>query len=172
MSASQPSPSRQERNKALVRRLVQEVWNERNFAMLDQLFAPGTEAPTPDRHQVSIERMKHWLRLYGALAPDLSVTIDQLLAEGDAVMVRWTAHGTHTGTVQGLAPADVLERGEGGFHLRLLSTIHPDGHRLSFDGVAVFEISSSGQVASFWGLLDEVEVLAQLGALPTLGPTN
>ena len=172
MSVSQSTQSRQERNKALVRRVIEEVWNGRNVEVLDQLFAPGGESAVPDRHRAGTERMKHWLRLYGALAPDLHVTIDQLLAEGDAVMVRWTARGTHTGSVPGLSPADVLGQVDGGFHLRLLSTIHPDGRRLSFDGVSVFEITSGGQVASFWALLDEVEVLSQLGALPALGPTN
>jgi predicted ester cyclase len=172
MSAHQSSPPSVERDRALVRRVVEEVWNHGNVEMLDQLFAssPGRSAET-SRHQQGAEQMKQSVGLYRALAPDLHVTVDQLIAEGDAVMVRWTARGTHTGTVQGLAPADVLGQEHDGFHLRLLSTIRPDGRQLSFDGVAVFQLTN-GQVAAVWLLLDEVGVLRQLGALPLPGPPN
>jgi hypothetical protein len=53
-------------------------------------------------------------------------------------MVRWTVRGTHTGTVHGLARADLLGQGSGGFRMWLLSTVQPNGQRLGFDGAAVF----------------------------------
>jgi len=80
-------------------------------------------------------------------------------------MVRWTSRGTHSGTAKGIATADVVREAGPGFHRQLLSTIRPTGHRLSFDGVAVFRITS-GKVASLWLLLDQVDVLRQLGASP------
>jgi SnoaL-like polyketide cyclase len=85
--------------------------------------------------------------------------------------VRWTARGTHTGTVHGLAAADVLGHEQGRVGARWLGTILPDGHRLSFQGVAVFRITN-GAVAAVWLLLDEMQVLGQLRALPAAGPAD
>ena len=66
--------------------------------------------------------MKLAVSLYRAVAPDLHISIDQVLADGDAVMIRWTARGTHSGAAHGVTSADVLEHSRGGFHLRLLTT--------------------------------------------------
>src|SRR5437868_6404000 len=122
MATSRLSPAL-ERNKALAHRVVEEVWNQGNLAALDDLFEPGAPSTNSDRHGQDAQRMKLAVRLYRAVAPDLHITIDQVLADGDAVMVRWTARGTHSGAAHGLATADVLGQSSGGFHIRLLTTI-------------------------------------------------
>lgn len=171
MAANQLSTAL-ERNKALARRVVEEVWNQGNLAALDDLFEPGARSTDSDRHGRDTQRMKLAVRLYRAVAPDLHISVDQVLADGDAVMIRWTARGTHSGAAaHGVATADVLGHSSGGFHLQLLTTIRPDGHQLIFDGAALFQIANA-RIASVWMLIDEVEVLRQLNALPAPGPDN
>jgi predicted ester cyclase len=163
------SSSAREDNSAIVRTIIEEAWNQGELRSLDALFEPDAQAAERGPHRQSVEQMRRAVRLYRSLAPELHVIIDQLLADRNAVMVRWTAHGTHTGEVEGIATADILQRPDSSFHLRILSTIYPNGQRLSFEGVAVFQISN-GKIVSAWLLLDEIEVLRQLGALPVAQP--
>ncbi len=155
-----------DQNKALVQQIIDRAWNHGDLTLLEPPFGPDDRTLDPSRHRQSGEQMRQAVALWRALAPDLHVTIEQVLAEGDAVMARWTAHGTHTGTVAGEATADLLRRPDDRFHLRLLTTIHPTGRRLSFDGVTVLRIVN-GTVLSVWLLFDEIKVLRQLGAMPT-----
>lgn len=158
--------SSNEANKSLVQKIVDEAWNHGNFTALDALFEPAVRSVDMDRHRQGVEQMKRAVQLYRTLAPDLLVTIHHMLADGETVVVRWTARGTHTGETQGTTTADILRRADPGFHIRMLTTIRATGHQMSFDGVGIFE-TDRGKVVSVWLLLDEVEVLRQLGALPT-----
>jgi hypothetical protein len=96
MAASQLSPAL-ERNKALARRVVEAVWNQGNLVALDDLYEPDARSPDSDRHGRDAQRMKVGVRLYRAVAPDLHISTDQVLADGDAVMIRRPARGTHSG---------------------------------------------------------------------------
>lgn len=166
-------PSSVEQNKVLALRVVEEVWNHGNLTILDELFQGPSRSTGADHHSQSVEQIKQTARLYRALAPDLHTTIDQVIAEKDSVMVRWTARGTHTGAVQGITSIDALSSGQddGRFHLRLLRTLHPDGRQVSFDGVTVLEFTDN-KLTSVWLLFDAVAVLRKLGALPAAGPGN
>jgi len=74
-------------NKALIRRLVDEAWNGATLAVLDDLVAH------PDRYRSTITQLR-------TAYPDLHISIDQTIAEGDWVAYRWTAQGTHELGVQ------------------------------------------------------------------------
>ena len=93
----------QEQNKAVIRRLVKELWNEGNAAVFDEVFAPNfvdhTAPPgsSPDR-----EGLKQLVTVFGAAFSNTSTTVDQLIAEGDKVAWRWTFRGTHTGPFMGI----------------------------------------------------------------------
>jgi len=84
-------------NSALARRFIQEVWNGRRAEAIRELLHPqavghleGIEVKGPEGF------LPAWASLLGAF-PDLKVTIQALLAQGDSVAVRWTAAGLHTG---------------------------------------------------------------------------
>ena len=95
-----------ENNKAVVRRLFEELWNKGNLSVADQLFTPNYthhDSSSPDfGHGPESERKR--ATLYRTAFPDLRLTIEDLIAEGDTVMARWTCHGTHKGELNGIAP--------------------------------------------------------------------
>ncbi|HTE85417.1 MAG TPA: ester cyclase [Dehalococcoidia bacterium] len=160
-----------EDNKAIVRRVIEELWNEGNPSLFADLFGPEAHADTTEQHRQNALEMEQMARLYCSALPDHRVTIDDLLADGEKVIVRFTARGTHNGVVQGVAGAEAIAgiRSERDPY-RTLLLIPPTGREVTFEGIALFGFSE-GKVASFWHLLDELEVLRQVGALPMVGST-
>jgi steroid delta-isomerase-like uncharacterized protein len=133
-----------EANKALVRRFYEEVWVRGNLDAADEVFADdyvrhdlrATEAvPGPDGQ-------KRIAADFRAAFPDLSFTVDLLLAEGDLVAGRWTARGTHLGAWGGLPPT---------------------GRRMTFSAINVFRFSD-GKVVELWNHRDDLGLMEQLGA--------
>jgi len=85
------------------------------------------------------------IRSYRAAAPDLRVTIDDMIAEGDKVALRWTTHGTERGPLRtplGIAP--------------------PTDRPISIPGVNIFRIAN-GQIAEEWIVWDTISWAQQLG---------
>ncbi|HLI08464.1 MAG TPA: ester cyclase [Ktedonobacteraceae bacterium] len=93
-----------EENKALLRRVFDEALNGGNFSLLDRLFAEDfVDNATPD--QLPGPRgVRDYFQAVRAGFPDMRVIIDDLLAEGDKVVVRTTWRGTHLGSYEGIAP--------------------------------------------------------------------
>ena len=92
-------------NVALARRWFEEVWNQRRKQTIDDLIAPesvcqaaGGELRGPAMFQALVYEP------FVDAFPDLRVTVEGTVAEGDQVVVRWTAKGTHTGPGLGLIP--------------------------------------------------------------------
>ena len=82
-----------ERNKTIVRRLVNEVLNGGCLDVLDELYAPEL-APAA----------KRWIAPFRASFPDVYMEIEDLIAEGDKVAGRFTCSGTHRGAWLGHPP--------------------------------------------------------------------
>jgi predicted ester cyclase len=157
---------------AIVRRLVEDVWNRHQLAPIDELFALRPQ-PTGNGHTETIERYKQRVRVYLTAFPDLHVTIEQLLASDEEVMVRWTLRGTHTGPLTG-QPAAMLV-GEP-LHdqdsvLRLPIQVYPTGRRVRFHGVSSCRVEA-GKITWYWMLMDDLSVLRQLGVLPVVQPSG
>src|SRR5690606_32325182 len=91
------------RNKEVTRRFSAEVWGEGNTALADELIAPDLvehtpfPAPTP-----GLEGHKQVLAMFRAALPDLKVTVDDVLAEGDLTYLRWHGAGTHQGQLMNI----------------------------------------------------------------------
>lgn len=93
-------------NKALVRRYVEEVLNRGNTALTDTVIAAsfiGHDPTGPDIR--GPEGVREREAIYRAAFPDLQYTVEEIVAENDAVVWRWTAHGTHLGAIRGVAPS-------------------------------------------------------------------
>jgi steroid delta-isomerase-like uncharacterized protein len=91
-----------------------------------------------------------WKAFIGAFLsgfPDFRIEIEDVLAEGDRVAVRWAFNGTHTGDFLGVAPS---------------------GKRVHMDAVEINRVAG-GKVAEHWVALDQLGLLQQLGALPAPG---
>lgn len=160
-----------EDNKAIVRRVIEELWHQGNRSVSAELFGPETLAATTEQHRQNAREMEQSARLYCTAFSGLRVVIDDLLADGEQVVARFTVRGTHSGVIQGVAGAEAIAgvRSERDPY-RTLLLIPPTGREVTFEGIALFGFSE-GKVSSFWHLLDELELLRQMGALPMVGLT-
>ncbi len=137
-----------EDNKAVIRRLVEEVYNENNLDVVDELVAADIfNRPAVREHQHGIDGFKHVMEWVRTFSSDIHYDIDDLIAEGDKVAVRMTQSGTHTGTVRGIPPT---------------------GKRFSVDYVHWFRLAD-GKVAELWAVRDDLTRLQQLGLIPDPG---
>jgi steroid delta-isomerase-like uncharacterized protein len=137
-----------ETNKTVSRRLFEEVWNKGNLAVLNELIAndhvnsgPGTLPGLP----TGPEGAKQFVMMYRNAFPDTHFTIDEQIAEGDKVVTRWTAHGTHQGELLGIPATDKS------------STV---------TGISVDRIVN-GKIVESWGIFDQFGMMQQLGVIPT-----
>ncbi|MBI3944183.1 MAG: ester cyclase [Chloroflexi bacterium] len=135
-----------EENKALIRRLNEEFWIKGNAGILDEVFAPDfldhTALPgsVPGR-----EGLKQSITMFRAAFSDISDSIDDLIAEGDKVVWRWTFHGTQTDTVMGV-PAT--------------------GKQITFTGITIDRIAN-GRIIERWTQADYMGFMQQLGVIPS-----
>jgi steroid delta-isomerase-like uncharacterized protein len=135
-----------EQNKSLVRRFYEEVENKGNLALVDELFAPdfkdvyNTVAPFPVQGREGIKRLAAALKQM----MDLHITVEELVAEGDKVVARFTSRSTHKTEFFGV-PAT--------------------GKQLPGAGVEIFRIAN-GKIAERWVYIDMMPTLAALGVLP------
>ena len=135
-----------EKNKALARLFYEEVFNKGSVAAIDELVAPGfvIHTPMPGMGQ-GIEDLKQMLAMFISAFPDLQVTVDEVVAEGDSVAVRHTMQGTHQGDLMGIPPT---------------------GKHFSNRGIDLIHISR-GKATAVWHFEEEISFYEQLGiALP------
>jgi len=133
-----------EENKALVRRFVEEFWNEGNTAAADELMAFDAEIHMPTGELVDLDGLKRFAGAFRRSFPDWHSTIEELIAEGDRVAERWTGRGTHRGELQGIAPT---------------------GRRVEVPGSVFYRIVD-GKIVEFRGQLDMMGLMQRLGAIP------
>lgn len=135
-----------EQYKSLVRRLIDEVWSRGNFSVADELVAedyvghssPGeTETHGPQGYKQFFATLRSGF-------PDLHVTVEDQIAEGDRVATRWTARATHDGEFAGVAPS----RKQG-----------------IVRGVTIFRIAG-GRVRECWTSEDDLGLMIQIGGIP------
>jgi len=137
-----------ENNKAVVRRLIEEVWNKGNSSLADELFTPNYEHHDPSSPDFGRgpESEKKRVTLYRNAFPDLRVTIEDSIAEGETVMTRWSCRGTHKGDLNGIAPT---------------------GKQFTISGITVARLAN-GKLAEGYVNWDALGLMQQLGVVPEL----
>ncbi len=133
-------------HKEIVRRLVEGVWTERNLDIIDDLVAGDYVGHDPSQPEPIRGRdgFRQFVSVYQSAFKDASVTIDDLIGEGDTIVTRWTGRGTHTAELMGIAPT---------------------GKEVTISGITISRIAG-GKVAEEWQLMDTLGMLVQLGAVP------
>jgi steroid delta-isomerase-like uncharacterized protein len=137
-----------EHNKAIVRRLFTELWNNGNLLVADELFAPNYahyDPSTPDFGRGPDSEKKR-AALYRTAFPDLHLTIEDVIAEGETVMTRWSCRGTHKGDLNGIAPT---------------------GKHITITGLTVARVSN-GKIVEGYVNWDALGLMQQLGVVPQL----
>ena len=135
-----------EDNKTLARRAIEEG-NQRNWAVLDELFVPDFVYHQASMTIQGLEPYKQFLSVYLTAFPDLHLTIEDMIAEGDTVVVRQTASGTHQGDLMGIPPTD---------------------KQITVSGIAIIRVAN-GKVVEEWFNSDALGMMQQLGVIPMPG---
>ena len=136
-----------EENKAAIRRMVVEVFNEGNLLLISEFY--DSDFVWHSRGGVEIkghEGVKQFITAYRNAFPDLTVTINDLVGEGDKVVIYYTISGTHTGQ---------------------LGNITPTGKKVSFEAFNIISFVDGKQVES-WGWSQYFDLFQQLGIIPSI----
>ena len=135
-----------EDNKAVVRRLYEEVANAKQLDVIDEIVHSDTvdHDPFPGMPTKGTEAYRAIFGASIAAFPDFHMSIDALIAEGDRVAVQGTVSGTHQGEFMGMAPT---------------------GNSFSVANIEVFEIHD-GKITARWGIADSASLMEQLGVTP------
>ncbi len=131
---------------SLVHRVIEEFWNQGQLALADELFAAEYVRYDPAAPNIGTgpDAAREVAAAYHAAFPDLRLSIGDLLADGDKVVLRWTARGAHRGELRGIAPT---------------------GKEITTTGITIWRIAD-GRIAEEWVNWDTFGLLQQLGAIP------
>jgi steroid delta-isomerase-like uncharacterized protein len=138
-----------DQNKTAVRRLFAELWNKGNLPVADELISPTYihhDASTPEFGR-GPESEKKRVSLYRTAFPDIRLTIEDIMAEGETVVARWNCRGAHRGDLSGIAPT---------------------GNQFAISGVTIARFANGKMVEGYvnW---DALGLMQQLGVVPELG---
>jgi serine phosphatase RsbU (regulator of sigma subunit) len=130
-----------EENKASFRRYLEEAWNQSNLEVVDEIFDRYlSHQPDGSTLERGPEDVKRFVGEFRSAFPDLRMSSEEQIAEGDKVVSYGTIRGTHQGEFRGLAPT---------------------GEETEIKGMAVFRFSSEGKVVESWDSYDQLSLMRQ-----------
>ncbi len=140
-------------NKLIIQRFFNDVFNQRQLAVLDEIIAPiyvnharaplTQDQPRPAGTPTGIAGQRRTVEWLLSTFPDLAFTIDSIVAEGDQVVAYVTMSGTHQGTFQGIAPTGKLIRWR-------------QAHRFHLE---------NAKITDHWAIRDDLELMQQLDVI-------
>jgi steroid delta-isomerase-like uncharacterized protein len=140
-----------EDNKAIVRRFIEEGWNQGNVALFDELTGPNWIYHDPSFPNVrTLEDYKRWTTETRSAFPDMFSTIEDMIAEGDQVVVRATVRGTNTGDI--VTPMHIPATGK----------------QVTVSGMTIVRFAG-GKGVEVWNQTDTLGIFQQLGLIPVPG---
>jgi predicted ester cyclase len=136
-----------EENKAVARREFEEMYNQGgNLDAAEEIYAPNFVGHEPTSGESrGVEGAKQFAASYRQAFPDLECTIEEQVAEGEKVVSRWRARGTHQGETEDLGP--------------------PTGNRVEITGISMSTIAE-GKLVEDWTNFDAMGMMQQLGMVP------
>lgn len=135
-------------NKAVVERVMEEVFNKGHLDIADELIAADCIDHNPFPGQVSgVEGVKQGAVMFRSAFPDLHFANDDIIAEGDKVVHRYRIRGTHQGEFFGIPPT---------------------GKQVTVTGIDILRIAG-GKIVERWSNTDDLGMMQQLGVVPASG---
>ena len=131
-----------EENKDLARRSWEIV---ENLDAIEEIYAPDMVWHEPDQEIRGYEEARQFVTLYKTVSPDLNVTVEDVIAEGDKAVTRWTLRGTHQGETEEFGA--------------------PTGRQFEIKGLTMHRIEG-GKIVEEWEGYDNLSVLKKLGLAP------
>jgi steroid delta-isomerase-like uncharacterized protein len=139
-------------NKEISKRIIEEVFSQGRYEVADEVVDPaavGNDPALPEPVR-GAEGLKEAARGYRGAFPDLELSIEQMVAEGDCVVTRWTGRGTHRGELFGIAPT---------------------GKEAVVTGMTLDRFEN-GRLVESWVNWDTLGLLQQIGAVPSPTPAT
>jgi steroid delta-isomerase-like uncharacterized protein len=132
-----------EQNKTLARRWFEDLFSRGNLDAANEILSAEFVDHLTHEDERGPEELKHYVSIYRSAFPDIQDTVEDIVAEGDKVVVRWKSSGTHQGEFMGVAPT---------------------GRHVTFTGMRLFRIADNKIVES-WVNIDERGLQEQLAAV-------
>jgi steroid delta-isomerase-like uncharacterized protein len=133
-----------EENRALARRSW-EIVNQRNPDLIEEFYPAEFVWHEPDRDIRGYEQAKQFVSTFFEAFPDINISVDDVIAEGDKVVSRYTFRGTHQGETQEFGP--------------------PTGRQMELEGITIHRFED-GKIVEEWERYDNLSALQQLGIAP------
>ena len=129
-------------NKTIMRRMIEEVWNQGNLATADEIFAPDHTSPSAPGLPPGSAGVRILVTMFREAMPDYHMDIDLMVADENRVAARFTQSGTHSG-----GP---------------LMGIPASGKKATWTEIGILQIEN-GKIAKSWYELDMLGMMRQLG---------
>lgn len=140
-----------EENKVLARRIFEEAGSQGNYAVIEEAIAPTfvyRASALADTHGPA--GLKEFFSGHRRASPDIHYTVEEVVADGEKVVVRWIVSGMQQGEVRGMAPT---------------------GKQFKADGITIFHFAH-GHIVEGKAVWDALAFLQQLGVVSALGQTS
>ena len=137
-------------NKVFASRILEEVFSQGNLSNTDELFSPDIVIHDPDKELRGLEQVKQGITRLRMAFPDLHYTAEDMLAEGDEVMIRFTGWGTHLGDFRGFPPT---------------------GKGMTYTGIMILRFVER-KVVDYWAVSDALGIFRQLGVILPFVPSS
>ena len=134
-----------EENKALSLRVTEEIFNQGNLDLVDEIIDKNFIAHGSSEDTKGPEGLKQFASQFRSAFPDLKITTQDQIAEGDRVVSRQLAIGTHKGELQGIAPT---------------------GKQITITAI-IIDRSAGGKIVESWSNIDMLGLMQQIGAVPS-----
>ncbi len=135
-----------EDNEALTRRAF-DALNQRNWEVFYEAVSPDIVVHNASMTIQGLAAYKQFVSMYLTAFPDVHFTIEDMIAEGDTVVVRQTGRGTHQGDLMGIPPT---------------------GKQVTVTGIGIYRFAN-GKYVEGWQNADDLGMLQQLGVIPSMG---
>jgi len=133
------------RNRALAKRWFEDLWGKPDLAVADEIVHPSYAPEWIHIDKTGPEQVKHEVRYFRSVFPDLTYQINDLAPFADRVWVRYKGLGTHTGNAWGFEPTN---------------------RNVEFEGVTILYTNPEGKIVDRWGAFCTYDILADLGCVP------
>jgi steroid delta-isomerase-like uncharacterized protein len=122
-----------------------EIANQHNPDLIEEFYAPSLVWHEPDQDVRGYEQAKQFTSTFFAAFPDLNISVEDVIAEGDQAVSRYTIRGTHQGETEEFGP--------------------PTGRQMELQGITIHRIEG-GKIVEEWERYDNLSALQQLGLAP------
>lgn len=128
-------------NREIIKDYSKRLWEEKDLTAIDSVFVKDAVIHSPLNVTTGATTMKEVVEKWLSAFPDLSVEWEDFICEGDRVVSRWRATGTHMGTFFDTSPSH---------------------QEITYSGVTIYTLNKVGKVIEYWALVDMHAILAQL----------